>query len=335
LKIITCAGYHSSGSSAITDLLGEFDNCYSLGNYEFRFIQDPNGISDLDFNLVENNHRLNSSYALKKFKQLVDFYSGNKIIPKYEKYFNNCFKKISYEYIEELTGVKFRGIWSQDIIDKGKLFFYIYGMATVILRFIMRRLTGRGNIKYTVRINETMRISNPREKFYDLTRDYIFKLFTVANKYNKEFLIVDQLVPPSNTSRYLKYFYDLKIISVDRDPRDLYLLSKIYWKDNVIPKEIDDFIEWFKITRSHRKYDQDESNNVLRIRFEELIYEYDDTLKKISVFLGLDLNTHIYKKKFFIPEIAQLNTNVWINHKEYSADVIRIQNELKEFCYER
>ena len=50
MKVISCASYHGTGSSAITDFLGEFDNVCSMTNYEFRFVQDPDGISDLEYN---------------------------------------------------------------------------------------------------------------------------------------------------------------------------------------------------------------------------------------------------------------------------------------------
>lgn len=77
MRFISCASYYGSGSSAITDFVSEFDNVYSFTNEEFRFIQDPNGISDLEYNLVENFNRHNSGHALKRYKKLVDFYCGN------------------------------------------------------------------------------------------------------------------------------------------------------------------------------------------------------------------------------------------------------------------
>ena len=73
MKIVTCASYYGTGSSAITDLLSEYDCCKSLYEYEFRFVQDPEGISDLEFNLVENHHRHNSGHALKRYRNKVDF----------------------------------------------------------------------------------------------------------------------------------------------------------------------------------------------------------------------------------------------------------------------
>lgn len=102
MKVISCASYHGTGSSAITDFLGEFDNVCSMTNYEFRFVQDPDGISDLEYNLVENHNRHNSGHALKRFKRLTDFNAGTKFNKRYEPFFDNQYKKISYKYIDRL-----------------------------------------------------------------------------------------------------------------------------------------------------------------------------------------------------------------------------------------
>jgi len=68
-KIITCTGYGGTGSSAITDILKEFDNGLSLGDAEFWFLQDFNGISDLEYHLIGGNHRSRVNLAIKKFKK--------------------------------------------------------------------------------------------------------------------------------------------------------------------------------------------------------------------------------------------------------------------------
>ena len=51
-----------------------------MTNYEFRFVQDPDGISDLEYNLVENHNRHNSGHALKRFKKLVDLMQVHSLI---------------------------------------------------------------------------------------------------------------------------------------------------------------------------------------------------------------------------------------------------------------
>lgn len=61
MRVITCASYYGTGSSAVTDFFSEFDDIYSLGDYEYRFLQEPDGIADLEYNLIENNHRHNTS----------------------------------------------------------------------------------------------------------------------------------------------------------------------------------------------------------------------------------------------------------------------------------
>ena len=74
MKFISCASYYGSGSSAITDFVSEFSSVYSFTDEEFRFIQDPDGIADLEYNLVENFNRHNSGHAIKRYIKLVDFY---------------------------------------------------------------------------------------------------------------------------------------------------------------------------------------------------------------------------------------------------------------------
>ena len=68
MKKISCVGYHATGSGAVDDFLREFDNIQTAEyGIECRFLQDPDGISDLEHQLIENYHRLNSGFALKRF----------------------------------------------------------------------------------------------------------------------------------------------------------------------------------------------------------------------------------------------------------------------------
>lgn len=335
MKIITCTGYYGTGSSAITDLLSEFENIHSMGDYEFRFVQDPEGISDLEYNLVENHHRHNSGHALKRYKRYVDFLSGNILNKKYEAYFNGKFKEISREYIEELTDFKQKGMWHQDVIDRGKLFYLMertLNKIYMILRGVIFRKKERG---ITLLKNEITLYSKPNEKFYPITRKYIDSLFLEANKNNKEFIMVDQLVPPTNINRYLKYFNDIKVIVVDRDPRDIYLLEKLYWKGTIVPcNDVKMFCEWYKYTRESDTYKSEDKSRVLRVKFEDLIYNYDSTVYSILQFLNLDSKFHINKKNNFDPDKSKLNTKLWHKHNELKQDICYIESNLKEYLYE-
>lgn len=333
MRIITCASYYGTGSSAIVDLLGEYDDFKYLGNYEFRFIQDPDGISDLEYNIVENNHRHNSGNSLKRYKRNVDFLAGGKFINKYESYFNNKWKEYSYKYIDDLTDFTYKGYWHQDVIEKGKIFYTYKRIINKILkRTIWRRESERS---FNELPKEITICSNPsEEKFLEITRKYIYKLFSEANDTNKNNIIVDQLVPASNLKRYLRYFNDIKVFIVDRDPRDIYLLEKYIWKGNVIPTEsVEKFCKWFLYTRNHRNNDVFQADKVFFLQFEDLIYNYKSKIIEIQNWLEVSSDTHIFKKKKFNPEKSILNTRLWEKGYGNKNEIEYIEKHLSKYIY--
>ncbi|MGL5117735.1 MAG: hypothetical protein ACRC7H_00770 [Plesiomonas shigelloides] len=333
IKLITCTGFYGTGSSIVTDLLKEFDNCYSLGDYEIRFVQDPDGISDLEYNLVENNHRHNSGYSLKKYEKLVKFLSGNKFIKKYEYFFDNAFYSESKKYIESLKILEWNGMWHEDVRARGKAFYFLERLTNKIISRIYKSVLKKNERGFTFLKNEKTYLSNPKDKFYINTKIYMNNLFKKANKLSREFLVVDQLVPPSNIDRYMNYFDNLKVVVVDRDPRDCYILEKMVWKGTIVPNNnVEDFIIWYKEVRDFKK-EEKFKNNVLRISFEEAVYEYEYTLHKILNFLKINKQNHKEKMKFFNPEISKKNTKLWVKYPELKKDIEKIELELKEYCW--
>lgn len=193
----------------------------SLGNYEFRFAHDPDGLSDLEYNLVENFNRHNSGHALKRYKRLVDYYGDHFLVRRYEPYFNNQWKKLSYEYIDSLTDFTYKGSWQYDYYDRGPWFEF---WAKLPNRILKRTIWRNKERNFDILKNEITFASHPSEaKFLECTRKYTDALFQAANKENKPILVVDQLLPSSNIMRHLRYFNNVQVVVTDRDPRDLYL----------------------------------------------------------------------------------------------------------------
>jgi hypothetical protein len=330
MRIITCASYYGTGSSAVTDLLSEFENdIYSFGEYEYRFIQDPDGISDLEFNIIENNHRHNTSYAIKRFikymHSLTEFGYGDGY-----KIFGKTYDILLNNYINSICTLKTKTWWHRDRIDKGILFSYIDRGYSLIKR--MRNL--KSEKRYSLLQNhELSYYTNISENdFLIATRHFVDSLFSSVS--NKNILMIDQMIPPSNTSRYIRYFNDVKVIVVDRDPRDLFLLEKKQWQWGIIPTDdVNEFIEWFKITRNVHA-EKDDPNKVMRIRFEDLIFDYDNTRNKIIEFVGVNkLNCTNYQQKFN-PSISIKNTNLSIKYPEEKDNIDLIAKELKQYLYD-
>ena len=71
----------------------------------------------------------------------------------------------------------------------------------------------------------------------------------------------------------------------------------------------------------------------MRVQFEDLIYNYDSTIKGIEKFVGPILGTHVNSKKYFDPAISIANTHVYPNYPEDAEAITKIECELKEYLY--
>ena len=331
MKIITCAGYFCTGSSAVTDFFLEFDNCSSVGDYEFRFLRDPDGIRDLEFKLIENNDRENTSFAIKRFIRYTDSLNGGVIRKGYKRFMDKNFKRFTNEYINNITELKSEVWWHQDQIAKGKVFHFIdllFGKFCHIFNPIGRAsLLKSGHEKvYFSAID--------KEMFYAYTKEYVKNVLSCMNKKDSEFLMVDQLVPPSNINDYLKYFDDIKVIVVDRDPRDLYIIEKIKKWGNIPAKSVEEYCKWFEIIRRHRKNEIFDKEKVLFIRFEDLIYNYESTTAELAEFVGILMQNHKLPKTKLNPEISIKNTNLKVKYPKYKNDILYIEENLSEYLYD-
>lgn len=339
--IITTTGFFGTGSSVITNLFQEFTNIDTgQGEYEIRLLYDPDCISDLEYYLVENPHRQITSYAIKRFRKSIDYNSNLLTNHHYERICNGNFKKISYEYIDEICDLKYNGYSYIDLLDKGTLFGFlnrcymkmkkiIYNHCGWRLDFLPETLISANTLQYGGTYDS--------EKFLRATRKYVGEFLKYCNATNKEILMLDQLVPPTNIGRYMRYFPNeekVRIFVVDRDPRDLYVTCKYFYKTDGIPcRTPEEFCQWFVWTRGQSlKYQDPEC--VMRVQFEDLIYKYEESWEKIVSFCGLNKDLCTMRKKYFDPNLSLQNTQVWLRYKQAEQDVNYIYNHLKEYCYD-
>lgn len=331
MRFITCASYYGSGSSALTDFVSEFDGVYSFTDEEFRFLQDPDGISDLEYNLVENFNRHNSGHAIKRYIKLVEFYGGNILSRKYSKFFGEKWKEYSYKYINELVDFKYSGWWQYDLLDKGAFFYFRKRIVNKLLKLTLWKNQPERTLN-TMK-NEITYCSHPDEtKFLNCTKHYVENLFgSVCN--DSEIVMVDQIVPPTNVQRYIRYFNDIKVVIVDRDPRDLFVLEKYVWKDGVIPNDVEKFCKWFRYTRSDRERELFDKDRIKFVRFEDLIYKYEKVSNELIQWLGLQNCIQSQKFKFFDPNVSIKNTQTWKKYKCDYCEIEYIENELYDYIY--
>lgn len=326
MKVVTCASYYGSGSSALTDLVSEYDDVKSLGDYEIRILYDIDGVSDLEFHLTECHNRHNSGHAIKRFERLIDFYSGSRLVKRYESFFGGNFATISHGYINQLVAFSFNGWWFYDLYDKGRHHYFIKQLENHLLR------------KFTKKYNNILKNTQTycscpsKEYFYECTREFTHQLFSAANEDNAPYLVIDQLVPSENIDRILRYFKDdVYTFVINRDPRDVYMVEMVALQENVIPHDPYLFCKWFRYTHS----DMHPSNNpnVVYLNFEDFIYNYDKIVDIVQKKLGLTSEQHSMMFEKMNPMRSINNTQIFKKDSRYKREIEIIEKELSEYLY--
>lgn len=327
-KIITCTGYGTTGSSVVSDLLKEFNNIHSFGNYEYRFLFDPNGVRELEVALKNLNNRQNSDYYIKNFLKFIKFLSKSSMSKYYEKTFNNSFYEEAEKFIRRLIDVEWDGYWHRDIMNEGnfrKMFYYLE-------RFFQKKILKLTDSSSKFYRKKMFYSSFNEERFIREVKMFLKNLFNKINT-DKNILIFDQLLPPEDTRNFSKYFEDIKIIIVDRDPRDLYFIEKYKYKEKFGPyNNVDSFIRWYKLIRKTQQ-EEIKNKNVLLVNFEDFIYKYEETCNKIFNFIGVQKKNWIYPQKYFIPSISIKNTKIWYQYQIDTYELKKIEEELDEYLY--
>jgi hypothetical protein len=325
MKKISCVGFHATGAGVIDDLLREFDNV-SQGAYEVeaRMLQDPDGVSDLEYNLLENPHRLNSGYAVKRFLKYVRMTSRT-----YHKVFGKKWEEISKEYAERLTKITYPGYWHGDLWLLSPVWrgYFLYRRA--LAKMSPKPIRKPPYYNYFPWL-KTRHVCIGEEEFLEATRDYVDALCETMNRDHREFVLLDQVLSPSNPARYFRYVRDLKVVIVNRDPRDVYIYLK-HVKDHVLPQTPEEFCAVFRDT--HKIQSEVSPDLCMQVQFEDMIYKYDEYVPKVMEFIGVTEEHHTRKKTRFNPEISIKNTRLWERYPQYAKEAEIIAKLLPEYLY--
>ena len=336
INFINVAGFLGSGSSAVVDLLKEFEN-FNECDSEIRFVKDPYGIIDLESALINHWDLINSAAAIADFREMCrkgcrhggHFFSRPGM--GYVRKINPDFMKITDQYIDKLTDFEYIGDYYHFKFKKNYLKYLIDRYRTAIEIYTKGKLkTGNRNLK-------PLHFSCPtQQKFNEATKWYIDEIFRpLCCGLESPFIILDQAVPATNTQVIHRYFNNSKMIIVDRDPRDTFVnefLSGCY-----LGNDYNDVQGGRNYVLQQRKLRESMviDKDILYVKFEDLILKYDDTRKIIADFLDVPLSKHINKHKYLKTEISAKNIGLWKKHYEKCKNVIDvIEKELPDLCYE-
>lgn len=332
-KIIISTGYMGSGSSAITDLVSEFKDVNNTHrDFEYIFLHCPNGVFDLEDKLLIGNNSIRSDEAIHSFfKAMKDLYDKKFWWPGYyKKVIGEGFYDEVVRYINALTDVKSKNYWYYQENPTKRM------QLKTFFKTVCERITKKKNlIKKPLLYDEILLSYKKPEEFYKETRKFINNIFNMIDSSDKD-LLLDQLLLPHNIFRLDNYFDDnVRVIIVERDPRDVFIINKYAWKKKGIDVPYSfDVKKFCKQYKDIRELEQQKNNKkVLRIKFEDLVYNYDITEEKVRKFLGYSKDSHVRKFARFDPKVSICNTQVFNSSKEFEKETKYIEKELKEYLY--
>lgn len=324
--IVGVCGLGYTGSGAVMDLMKEFRGIQIQDGDEFGILYRPDGLEDLAYHVLNKRSRyMSCDAAIYRFRELIRRSFGQRT--SLGNGISSTVLRLTDEYIEDICQVTWSGTWGFDAANHSRAYNSFKGHIAMPLA---KKIESKYNIDcYPYR---KMYLSVAPELFIERTRKYVSDLILTMGYSDRGILVMNQLFSGDCPECGFQFINNPKAIVVDKDPRDLYFLGKFEVRDQCTWMPTNDVNSFIKYYRTIRKGIKD-NDNVLRIRFEDLIYEYEITLSKIMAFIGVKREDHIHPKKYFNPDVSKNNTQLFIKYSDYKEDINKIETELSDWLF--
>ena len=326
--IIGACGFGETGSSVITDYLKEFDGITVYDNFEFAYVSGLDGLIDLERAVMHPHCRtVDSIYAIMRFDEMVD---RNVHDFKLRGLPPERFLQSANNFIDSITMAKW--YW-EDRRKKSRRNIMYFIRRLVQLKYIPRWEMKNG-CRYKGWPLDEVRLSVNPEFFYNAAQKHVDEILQGLGINQDDRIVLDQPFSGNNPQACFPFFKNPYAIVVDRDPRDLYVYgkTKLMGKFRFFPIDtVEEFISYYRCLRNKQPYSEP-NPRVLNVRFEEMIYQYDETTEKIREFLNLPQNPR--PKSIFKPSMSIVNTQVFKRYSQFYDDVKKIEDALSDYLFD-
>ena len=331
--VIGICVFVSTGSSALCDYLKEYPSVSAVDRREFNIAYFPDGLEDLDYHLnVSCSKYMSSVAAIERFRLLMDNFFISCARSKEEK---AAIEALTERFLDRITQTTWTG-WGdvdlQTIVGQTwahGFFKKLYHNAKKVNSWRSRK---RGENLNSFPAHK-MAFSVRPEGFDEAARDFIRELLAALHADFSKTIMLDQPFSGNNPASTFKYFDDPMAVVVDRDPRDQYLFTKkfLFGRGRMIPSgDVKAFVTFYRGMREGQPYLQ-ENPRILRVQFEDMVYQYEPTAARVAEFLHL--NPADRTKRIFVPEMSMNNTQMFKRFPEYQEEIRYIEKELEPYLY--
>ena len=327
--IIGTCGFCSTGSSAVSDYLREFEENQVIDNLEWTLTYLPDGLEDLEYHLTRNINRDDScGIAIPRFRRLMQYYFEKQIpLPRDEA------RGITESFLNEIIQMRWKSSRRTDCLLYPTWFYRTIGhrlLKKKILPYLKR------NLKKDILIypNRMVDISISPCNFTEASRNFIKQILLSFGADFSKNIVLDQPFIGNNPEKSFHFYDNPVAIVVDRDPRDHYIFSKeiLSKKSRFFPSDnVYDYVKYYRLIRANQPYKMS-NERILCMNFEEMVYDYDNTTRKIRDFCHLPENQRPFT--VFDPKLSIANTQLVEKFPQYKKDIEYIERELPEYLFD-
>ena len=336
-KVIDISGIGHCGKSIVNSIFANHDEIHVHNPlFEFNLLRFYGGLINLESDLVHNWSPLRAGMAINHFRFLI-----NKISPKakisspssilnsggwnYNEILNCDLEKITNDYLDSLEDFSTKSVWP---------YYEIYHNP-------IKRLFSRLRNKLLNNKKKQKIIFSSGSNFNSLTKKY---LEDILFNHSKSIVCTNNMFEPFSPDKYLHFFENPYSIIVWRDPRDIYVSSKLgdkfvpeserkfgvtkYHKSFTLSDDISLFIKRQKLLQSKCIFSN--QDRVLNIKFEDIVNNFEKSIDDISKFVQVSIDNIDSLKKKVNVENSKKNIGVWKTY-DNQLEIDLISKELNSY----
>lgn len=325
---IGACGFGSTGSSVVTDYLNEFDGVTVKDDLEFTWVSKADGMIDLERAVMDPHNRTGDSIlAIRRFEAMA---KGQERIYEMHGLPRDEFRRLIRQFVDAITTVKW--YWYDNSVKPSYTPKYL--AYYVMKRKIIPRMEKKAGRYVSCWPLQEVRFSARPENFYEEAQKLTDGILRGMGLNTDGIIAMDQPFSGNNPQACFPFYRDPYAVVVDRDPRDNYVFARtrMLGRFHYMPiNTAEDFIAYYRGLRKDQPYLKDDPR-ILRIRFEDMVYEYDRTTELLRDFLHLPENPR--PKSVFDPELSIANTQVFKRYPQFAEDIRKIESELPEYLFD-